>query len=64
MNHSNRRVFLIHALAGTSALATAAAKRRGIYISHIRDEADRTIEAVRETIEIGMAMRPITKRVT
>ena len=35
------------------ALATASAKRRGIYISHIRDEADRTLEAVRETIEIG-----------
>jgi N-acyl-D-amino-acid deacylase len=39
------------------ALATAAAKRRGIYISHIRDEADRTIEAVRETIEIGARAR-------
>jgi N-acyl-D-amino-acid deacylase len=35
------------------ALATAAARRRGIYISHIRDEADRTLEAVRETIAIG-----------
>ena len=35
------------------ALAKAAAKRRGIYISHIRDEADRTLDAVRETIEIG-----------
>ncbi len=39
------------------ALATAAAKRRGIYISHIRDEADRTLEAVRETIEIGARAR-------
>ncbi len=39
------------------ALATAAARRRGIYISHIRDEADRTIEAVRETIEIGARAR-------
>jgi N-acyl-D-amino-acid deacylase len=35
------------------ALATAAARHRGLYISHIRDEADRTLEAVRETIEIG-----------
>ena len=34
-------------------LATAAARRRGIYISHIRDEADLTLDAVRETIEIG-----------
>ena len=35
------------------ALATAAAPQRGVYISHIRDEADRTIDAVRETIDIG-----------
>ena len=39
------------------ALATVSAKRRGIYISHIRDEADRTLEAVRETIEIGARAR-------
>jgi N-acyl-D-amino-acid deacylase len=39
------------------ALATAAARRGGIYISHIRDEADRTIDAVRETIEIGARAR-------
>lgn len=39
------------------ALARAAAKRRGLYIAHIRDEADRTIEAVRETIEIGARAR-------
>ena len=39
------------------ALATAAARRRGVYISHIRDEADRTVEAVRETIEIGARAR-------
>ena len=35
------------------ALARAAAARGGFYISHIRDEADRTLEAVREAIEIG-----------
>ncbi len=35
------------------ALAKAAAQRRGIYISHIRDEADLTIDAVSETIAIG-----------
>jgi N-acyl-D-amino-acid deacylase len=35
------------------ALARVAAKYHGFYISHIRDEADRTIEAVREAITIG-----------
>jgi N-acyl-D-amino-acid deacylase len=34
-------------------LARIAAKHRGFYISHIRDEADRTIEAVQEAIAIG-----------
>jgi N-acyl-D-amino-acid deacylase len=34
-------------------LAGVAAKHGGFYISHIRDEADRTIEAVREAIAIG-----------
>jgi N-acyl-D-amino-acid deacylase len=35
------------------ALARVAARHSGFYISHIRDEADRTIEAVREAIAIG-----------
>ena len=35
------------------AMAAAAARHRGFYISHLRDEADRTIEAVQEAIEIG-----------
>ncbi len=35
------------------ALADAAAKHGGFYITHIRDEADKTIEAVREAIAIG-----------
>lgn len=35
------------------ALARAAAAERGVYISHIRDEADVVLDAVRETIEIG-----------
>ncbi len=35
------------------ALARVAARHRGFYISHIRDEADRTLEAVREAIAIG-----------
>ena len=35
------------------ALARAAARHGGFYISHIRDEADRTLEAVREAIAIG-----------
>jgi N-acyl-D-aspartate/D-glutamate deacylase/CubicO group peptidase (beta-lactamase class C family) len=34
-------------------LARVAARHRGFYISHIRDEADRTLEAVREAIAIG-----------
>jgi N-acyl-D-aspartate/D-glutamate deacylase/CubicO group peptidase (beta-lactamase class C family) len=34
-------------------LARVAAKYGGFYISHIRDEADRTIDAVREAIAIG-----------
>ena len=34
-------------------LARAAARHRGFYISHIRDEADRTLEAVTEAIAIG-----------
>jgi N-acyl-D-amino-acid deacylase len=34
-----------------------AAKHKGIYISHIRDEADRTIEAVREVIIIAEQAR-------
>jgi len=39
------------------ALARVAARHRGVYISHIRDEADRTIEAVREAIAIGERAR-------
>ena len=39
------------------ALARAAAKHDGFYISHIRDEADRTLEAVREVITIGERAR-------
>jgi N-acyl-D-amino-acid deacylase len=35
------------------ALARVAARHGGFYISHIRDEADRTLEAVREAIAIG-----------
>ena len=35
------------------ALAKTAAEHGGIYITHIRDEADRTLEAMREAIEIG-----------
>lgn len=35
------------------ALARAAARHKGFYISHIRDEADKTMEAVREAIAIG-----------
>jgi N-acyl-D-amino-acid deacylase len=38
-------------------LAKMAAKHKGIYISHIRDEADRTIEAVREVIIIAEQAR-------
>jgi N-acyl-D-amino-acid deacylase len=39
------------------ALARAAAAHGGFYISHIRDEADRTLEAVREAIAIGERAR-------
>ncbi len=39
------------------ALASAAARHGGIYVAHIRDEADRTLDAVRETIEIGERAR-------
>jgi N-acyl-D-aspartate/D-glutamate deacylase/CubicO group peptidase (beta-lactamase class C family) len=39
------------------ALARIAARHGGFYISHIRDEADRTIEAVREAIAIGERAR-------
>jgi N-acyl-D-amino-acid deacylase len=39
------------------ALAKVAAKHEGMYISHIRDEADRTIEAVREVITIAEQAR-------
>ena len=35
------------------ALAKVAGQHRGIYISHIRDEADKTLEAVAEAIRIG-----------
>jgi N-acyl-D-amino-acid deacylase len=35
------------------ALAKVAAKHKGFYISHIRDEADKTLEAVREVITIA-----------
>jgi N-acyl-D-aspartate/D-glutamate deacylase/CubicO group peptidase (beta-lactamase class C family) len=38
-------------------LARAAGRRGGFYISHIRDEADRTLEAVREAIAIGERAR-------
>lgn len=38
-------------------LALVAARHRGFYISHIRDEADRTLEAVREAIAIGEKAR-------
>jgi len=38
-------------------LARVAARHRGFYISHIRDEADRTVEAVREAIVIGEKAR-------
>ncbi|HZE71048.1 MAG TPA: D-aminoacylase [Pyrinomonadaceae bacterium] len=35
------------------ALASIAGRHGGIYISHIRDEADKTFEALREAIRIG-----------
>jgi len=39
------------------ALATVAGRHRGIYISHIRDEADHTLEAIAELIRIGKEAR-------
>jgi len=39
------------------ALARVAAAHGGFYISHIRDEADRTLEAVREAIAVGEQAR-------
>ena len=39
------------------ALARVAARHGGFYISHIRDEADRTLEAIREAIAIGHKAR-------
>ncbi len=39
------------------ALARVAARHKGFYISHIRDEADRTLEAVAEAIRIGREAR-------
>ena len=39
------------------ALARVAARHRGFYISHIRDEADLTLDAVREAIAIGEKAR-------
>lgn len=39
------------------ALAQAASAFGGIYISHIRDEADRTFEALNEAIQIGREAR-------
>jgi N-acyl-D-amino-acid deacylase len=39
------------------ALARVAAKYHGFYISHIRDEADKTLDAVREAIAIGARAR-------
>ena len=38
-------------------LAKAAARHRGFYMSHIRDEADRAFEAFKEAIEIGEQAR-------
>jgi len=38
-------------------LAKAAARFRGIYMSHIRDEADKSFEALREAITIGEQAR-------
>lgn len=35
------------------AMARVAARHGGIYISHIRDEADKTMDAVREAIAVG-----------
>lgn len=39
------------------ALARAAGRRGGIYVSHIRDEADRTFEALAEAVRIGREAR-------
>jgi N-acyl-D-amino-acid deacylase len=39
------------------ALARVAARHGGIYATHIRDEADRSFEALREAIEIGRRAR-------
>ena len=39
------------------ALAKVAAKHKGFYILHIRNEADRTLEAVREVITIAEQAR-------
>jgi N-acyl-D-amino-acid deacylase len=39
------------------ALARVAARHGGFYISHIRDEADRTLDAVREAIAVGERAR-------
>jgi len=35
------------------ALAKAAAKYKGVYTSHMRNESDKVIEAITETIDIG-----------
>ena len=35
------------------ALARAAARQHGIYVSHVRDEADKTFDAFREILRIG-----------
>jgi N-acyl-D-amino-acid deacylase len=35
------------------ALAKVAARHKGFYISHIRDEADKTLESMRELVRIG-----------
>ena len=39
------------------ALATVAGRSGGIYISHMRDEADKTLDALRELIRIGREAR-------
>ena len=39
------------------AVAAAAAKRGGFYMTHIRDEADRSFEALREELAIGQRAR-------
>ncbi|MBX9604388.1 MAG: D-aminoacylase [Bryobacteraceae bacterium] len=39
------------------ALARVAARHKGIYVSHIRDEADKTFEALREVIRIAEEAR-------